>query len=625
MNKKAQFFEAIRAEDLEKLRALLSSSFGGLLKGVDPNIVNEDGDTPIIVAAANGNRDIVETLCSAGADINYKSPKGHSAIDRAAFNGHELIVDYLIMHGADINTSNDNLETPLTIAIGCGHKKVAKLLIEKGANIFLGSKTFTPLTLAADKGFVEIIQSLIDRGVDVNREDADRRTALMRAVIGGHERVILLLLEHGSNINAADENGRTPLIFAAWEGHESIILLLLEHGSKINAADENGRTPLMYAAWGGHEHVCLRLLENGAEINIVDKGGDTALYFALWKNRERTARVLIEKGVNVNEAWPHGAAPLAVAAERGFMNIVQMCVKRGADIDRMNNGHTALYYAMKNKREEVADYLIRHGASTQGANAEELERKILKRDNGDYTRIDFSQKPHLLPGYPHTDMYSKLIDALKNEKYFYADCITQDILRKCLGLSENTYPIVSKTLRRIPYYDLLTIERLWCQFSRGEYGFSVQYSIYVKEDCSFDLFFKRVGWTGNKKNKKSNAPRGYYPKWMYNYPEGFILEEKPPEIKTIKSVLERDTNPERVSFSTDEEWYEWNQSRLSGEDWLYDESKKKWYREEYKYVHDYGDNIDDSHGMLELFRLLEKYSLTDTEKILYSRLPDLSS
>ena len=66
----------------------------------DDNTRDNGGWTAVMFAAYCGNRDIVQYLHQAGADLNIRSNSGSTAVMLAAYNGHRDIVRYLRAAGA---------------------------------------------------------------------------------------------------------------------------------------------------------------------------------------------------------------------------------------------------------------------------------------------------------------------------------------------------------------------------------------------------------------------------------------------------------------------------------------------------------------------------------------------
>ena len=59
-----------------------------LVKGADPNAVNDDGYTPLLWATWNGHEACVATLIAAGADPNVADNRGNTPLHRVALGGY---------------------------------------------------------------------------------------------------------------------------------------------------------------------------------------------------------------------------------------------------------------------------------------------------------------------------------------------------------------------------------------------------------------------------------------------------------------------------------------------------------------------------------------------------------
>jgi ankyrin repeat protein len=100
----------------------------------DKEFRDEIDQTPLIVAAQGGCKEIVEMLLQAGADIEHRNDQGENALISAAQEGHKEIVQILLDAGANINQENADGETALDLAIRLKQKKdVINLLLEHGA------------------------------------------------------------------------------------------------------------------------------------------------------------------------------------------------------------------------------------------------------------------------------------------------------------------------------------------------------------------------------------------------------------------------------------------------------------------------------------------------------------
>lgn len=70
--------------------------------GADPNLPNEFHDTPLIAASKEGHFDIVNILLNNGSDINLQGFVGTTPLAEASFAGHLDIVRILLNNGADV-------------------------------------------------------------------------------------------------------------------------------------------------------------------------------------------------------------------------------------------------------------------------------------------------------------------------------------------------------------------------------------------------------------------------------------------------------------------------------------------------------------------------------------------
>ena len=100
----------------------------------DKEVRDTIDQTPLIVAADGGCKDIVEMLLEAGANIEHRNDQGETALIAAAQNGHKEIVQMLLDAGANVNQENADGETALDLAIKLRHKKdLVDLLLEHSA------------------------------------------------------------------------------------------------------------------------------------------------------------------------------------------------------------------------------------------------------------------------------------------------------------------------------------------------------------------------------------------------------------------------------------------------------------------------------------------------------------
>ena len=156
-----------------------------LLKaGANPNLVNEDGDTPLHVAVGCGVQcpaQAVKLLLAAGADVNAKGAGGRTPLHVAASSDHTEAVVALLEGGADLHARDNQDSTPLHLA-------------------------------AEDVGdeASETIPTLLSAGADVHARDCYGSTPLHCASFWGSETGYLLLALAGADLEARNHAGSTP-------------------------------------------------------------------------------------------------------------------------------------------------------------------------------------------------------------------------------------------------------------------------------------------------------------------------------------------------------------------------------------------------------------------------------
>jgi ankyrin repeat protein len=250
--------------------------------------------TPLLFAARDGHREIVDLLLDAGADIKWTSANRTSPLLVAIINGHIDLALHLLERGADPNTADAYGRAPLFGAVEMrdfNHERYPDLEMDGG----------DPTAL---------IQALLAKGADPNartntvpargfmQQDAswvnfDGETPFLRAALSGDVALMRTLIEKGADPNLPTYLGTTPLMAAAGinyvtaqtflrseEEYLDAIKLCLEKGADINATNSEGFTPMHGAANRGWESVIKLLAERGAKLDVKDKEGRTPLTFA---------------------------------------------------------------------------------------------------------------------------------------------------------------------------------------------------------------------------------------------------------------------------------------------------------------------------------------------------------
>jgi ankyrin repeat protein len=253
------------------------------------------GFTALLFAVRAGSIEATRALLDAGADVNDKLSDGESALVVAAANAHWQLADVLLDRGADPNAAGagwnalhqtvhsrrPNLGyTPGPVATGnLDSIEVVKKMIARGVNLDarmtkngmkdgqrnrvnrLGATAFF---LAAKNTDFEVMKVLADAGADGRIPSADGTTPLMVAAglamwyvgedagsLAGQEDEVLdavkLCVARGNDVNATNALKETPMHGAAFRGVNAVVEFLLEKGARLDSRDARGWTPFTVA------------------------------------------------------------------------------------------------------------------------------------------------------------------------------------------------------------------------------------------------------------------------------------------------------------------------------------------------------------------------------------------
>ncbi|MCJ1394865.1 hypothetical protein MMC18_007745 [Xylographa bjoerkii] len=204
---------AVNAQDTQGWTALAHAAFKDdcvivkrLLNapGIEVDLPNDNGATPLIVAAEHGHTEIVAELLGRHADPEYMQFDGTTAILHAINNGYHLTVEVILEHGINIHTKDGSGRTLLHRACMSDEQQVeiVRLLLDRGLDINArGDRGETPLHDASRCGYLEIVEFLLKSHADPSLKDASsqQRTPLIAAWQNGKTDIVSLLqASHGS-------------------------------------------------------------------------------------------------------------------------------------------------------------------------------------------------------------------------------------------------------------------------------------------------------------------------------------------------------------------------------------------------------------------------------------------
>lgn len=215
-----------------------------LQKGAKLDVVNSDGETLLHLAARGNSReslDISRLLLEYGVERNDRDKKGNTPLMIAARNEDKQLVNLLLDNGADPNIPNEEMEYPLIAAIIAGNREIISSLFDKGADSnIMDEEGHTPLMLASVMPEqVQIVDMLVKNKAKVNAQDKEGMTALMYACRALNVDAVSYLVKYGkADLSIKDKEGHVA------EEYADLRMSVIEKALRSEDIDENDQKKL---------------------------------------------------------------------------------------------------------------------------------------------------------------------------------------------------------------------------------------------------------------------------------------------------------------------------------------------------------------------------------------------
>ena len=191
------------------------------------------------------------------------------------------------------------------------------------------------------------------------------------------------------------------LIEACRRGDLASVIKLVEEGHSVDGVYSGQSmyawTPLMEASIAGHSNIVKYLLEQNAIMNARDSYGKSALHHAhVGKNGSLDiVNMLISKGADIEAEDRGGWTPLMIAAVKRQHSLVELLISSGASLDKKNRkGHTAFHYACKNASTDIVNMLISKGANIEEEDHDGLTPLMWAAMTGYYSVVEVLISSH---------------------------------------------------------------------------------------------------------------------------------------------------------------------------------------------------------------------------------------
>lgn len=160
-------------------------------------------------AAESGFEDSTALLLAAGATFEADD-EGRTPLWLAARHGRVEVVQVLLKHGADASQQDQSGVSVLNANTGGGrcHEDLISLLLS--ANVDVNQTSGSPLCDAVKGNKKQVVEALLTHGASTNMPNASGTTALHAACERGDESLVQLLVRFRADPGAANAAGSTP-------------------------------------------------------------------------------------------------------------------------------------------------------------------------------------------------------------------------------------------------------------------------------------------------------------------------------------------------------------------------------------------------------------------------------
>lgn len=176
-----------------------------------------------------------------------------------------------------------------------------------------------------------------------------------------------------------------PLVIACFNGHLGIVKDLIQAKADVNAVYKEDVTALIAACYGGHFDVVTELIKADADVN-------QAQYTVYWNPQEMVYGNGRTMEVNENSNGFHRVkwkTPLTAACDNGHSGIVELLIKKGADVNVKNKFcGTPLTTACENGNLSLVEMLLKNGANVTLEDSNEMVPLTAAHNQGHFDIVE---------------------------------------------------------------------------------------------------------------------------------------------------------------------------------------------------------------------------------------------
>lgn len=263
---------------------------------------NKHGDSALLVAAQEGNKEVVDLILRKGGSFDRTNQDGMNIVLSAAFCGQfDLLIDLQnkeeFLSCALKNNKKGNSLLHLSVASGSLDtvnwvlREIPGLLERQNK---IGN---TPIHTASKKNLQNILHSLLQYKPEKDAVNKENKTALMIGAENGHDKIVRELINAGADPNLKDQNSNTALLLASAKGDQTMVEILLEAGAELDTKDKHHQNMLHVVNAGSNTDILQMILdkiENASMMEDKDLNDETPLHIAAKNTNSYFVKILLE-------------------------------------------------------------------------------------------------------------------------------------------------------------------------------------------------------------------------------------------------------------------------------------------------------------------------------------------
>lgn len=339
------FMAAMKRDNLKVAQKIFTAG------GINVNLADEKGKSPVQYACENGSVTAFAWLAEQQADLTGKDAEGNNCIHLAiSARKPGPMMAAAVEKGIDKNAVNAKNQTPLIMAVALGKKPTADEIIKLQVDLNArDAEGHTALSRSIVNRRQDLALMLIQAGASPNSE---QNAPLNLAYDGNQWKVFDALVKASANLNITYEKTGQPLILEFIKKERiAYAKLLIESGVALELVDEEKNSPLVICAKQTIPDLVAPLVARGLSVETKDPEGKTLLQIAHENNmkrqtpaREKLMKELLNAGANPSTLSPTGRSILMEQSESGRYNQVKHLLEKGADVNfRDKAGNTVLH------------------------------------------------------------------------------------------------------------------------------------------------------------------------------------------------------------------------------------------------------------------------------------------